>query len=392
MEKKSLLLLALCPAFAFGQDLIVKKDGDVIQAKVLKVGTAEVEYKKWNNQDGPLYSIEVSNILSINYENGEKEKFANVSSTTAQTASAQPASAVPTEIAVKPAADNAKLLELYNNQTVVPKKPKPKDKKAERIVPVWGISGNSVLSDENVTVSFKVIYDWPESRKRRDVKGYVVQVQNKTDKNIYIDLANSFKVDDQGLSTPYFNNKTITTNTNSGSGAGLNVGAVTGALGVGGVIGTLAGGVNVGGGSSAGTSVTEGQERILVIPPHATALLPLEKEVYGKDILEIPEKFICPDFPDGGLPVNIGEFKVLYDENNSIAKSRRIITYSTVSDFSTYSRLNIELYVRAALGLYYTLWTEPKLGLRINDYDLTATNWDYLILSSFGDILNLKNE
>lgn len=386
MEKRSLLLLALCPAFAFGQDLIVKKDGDVIQAKVLKVGTAEVEYKKWNNQDGPLYSIEVSNILSINYENGEKEKFANVSSTTAQTASAQSASAVPTEIAVKPAADNAKLLELYNNQTVVPKKPKPKDKQANRIVPVWGISGSSVLSDENITVSFKSIYDWPKSRKSRNVKGYVVQVQNKTDKNIYIDLANSFKVDDQGLSTPYFNNKTITTNTNSGSGAGLNVGAVTGALGVGGVIGTLAGGVNVGGGSSTGTSVTEGQERILVIPPHAKASLPLEKEVDGKYIDELPEKLTFPDLPDGGFPISVEEFKVLYDENNSITKTRRIITYSTVSDFSTYSRLNIELYMKSVLGISYSALPN------INDYALTATNWDYLLLSPYNDIFNVKNE
>lgn len=392
MEKKSLLLLALCPAFAFGQDLIVKKDGDVIQAKVLKVGTAEVEYKKWNNQDGPLYSIEIGNILSINYENGEKEKFANVSSTTAQTASAQPASAVPTEIAVKPAADNAKLLELYNNQTVMPKKPKPKDKLAELIIPIWGISGSSVLSDENVTVSFKIMYNYPESRKSRIPEGYVVQVQNKTDKNIYIDLANSFKVDDQGMSTPYFNNKTITTNTNSGSGAGLNIGAVTGALGVGGVIGTLAGGVNVGGGSSAGTSVTEGQERILVIPPHAMASLPLEKKVDGKDILEISESFTCHNLPDGGIPVNIEEFKVLYDENNSIAKNRRIITYSTVADFSTYSRLNIELYIRAVLGAINSVWTYPPYRFYLNDNDLAATNWNYLLLSSDYDIRYLKNE
>lgn len=392
MIKKNLLFFVLCPVFAFGQDLIVKKNGDVIQSKVLKVGTAEVEYKKWNNQNGPIYSIEVNNILSINYENGEKETFDDISTDAAQVVSNQSAPIVPTEIPVKPAEDNAKLLELYNNQTVVPKKPNLKDKQASKVVPIWGISGNSVLSDENITVSFKVMYDFPESIKRRKIIGYVVQVQNKTDKNIYIDLANSFKIDDQGQSTSYFSNRTITTNTNSGSGAGLNVGAVTGALGVGGVLGTLAGGVNVGGGSSAGTSVTEGQERILVVPPHAMASLPLEKEVYGKYIKELPERFTFHDLPDGGIPVNKEEFKILYDENNSIAKNRRIVTYSTVPDFSTYSRLNIEFYVRAALGLNYFIWKEPKLGLHINDYDLTATNWDYLILSSFSDIYNLKNE
>ena len=38
---------AMCMAgsYASAQDLIVKKDGSVIQAKVTKIGTSEVEYK-----------------------------------------------------------------------------------------------------------------------------------------------------------------------------------------------------------------------------------------------------------------------------------------------------------------------------------------------------------
>lgn len=72
---------AMCMAgsYASAQDLIVKKDGSVIQAKVTKIGTTEVEYKKWSNQDGPQYSIAVADILAINYQNGEKETFENVS-------------------------------------------------------------------------------------------------------------------------------------------------------------------------------------------------------------------------------------------------------------------------------------------------------------------------
>lgn len=73
-------LTAMCMAgsYASAQDLIVKRDGTVIQAKVMKVGTSEVEYKKWSNQDGPQYSISVTDILAINYKNGEKETFENV--------------------------------------------------------------------------------------------------------------------------------------------------------------------------------------------------------------------------------------------------------------------------------------------------------------------------
>lgn len=45
--KKLLALAALCVAgsYASAQDLIVKKDGSVIKAKVTKIGTSEVEYK-----------------------------------------------------------------------------------------------------------------------------------------------------------------------------------------------------------------------------------------------------------------------------------------------------------------------------------------------------------
>ena len=71
---------AMCMAgsYASAQDLIVKKDGSVIQAKVTKIGSSEVEYKKWSNQNGPQYSIAVADILAINYQNGEKETFENV--------------------------------------------------------------------------------------------------------------------------------------------------------------------------------------------------------------------------------------------------------------------------------------------------------------------------
>lgn len=71
---KLIALTAICmtSSYTFAQDLIVKKDGSVIQAKVTKVGTSEVEYKKWSNQDGPQYSIEIGDILAINYKNGDK--------------------------------------------------------------------------------------------------------------------------------------------------------------------------------------------------------------------------------------------------------------------------------------------------------------------------------
>ena len=64
---------------AMAQDVIVLRDGDVIQSKVLEVGEDGVKYKKWSNVDGPTYSMSIANILAINYQNGTKDNFANYS-------------------------------------------------------------------------------------------------------------------------------------------------------------------------------------------------------------------------------------------------------------------------------------------------------------------------
>lgn len=72
------LLIALA---VHAQDVIVRSDGSTILAKVQKVTKNEVEYKKHSNPEGPTYTISVTEILSINYENGEKDTFSSSSNT-----------------------------------------------------------------------------------------------------------------------------------------------------------------------------------------------------------------------------------------------------------------------------------------------------------------------
>lgn len=83
MKRFYLLLLG---ALLFGttalmaQDVIVRKDGTTILAKVEKVGETTVEYRKWGNQEGALYTLSIANILSINYENGTRDSFESAAS------------------------------------------------------------------------------------------------------------------------------------------------------------------------------------------------------------------------------------------------------------------------------------------------------------------------
>lgn len=77
MQKSLLLLLVLLfsTICVFAQDVITKKDGTEVQAKVLSVNSYEINYLKWNNQNGPTYTIAVNDVFMIKYANGEKDVF-----------------------------------------------------------------------------------------------------------------------------------------------------------------------------------------------------------------------------------------------------------------------------------------------------------------------------
>ena len=76
---KKIILTALISiftlTFCFSQDLITKKSGEDIQAKVLEVTTSEIKYKKFDNQNGPTFSILKPEVLLVRYENGTKDMF-----------------------------------------------------------------------------------------------------------------------------------------------------------------------------------------------------------------------------------------------------------------------------------------------------------------------------
>ncbi len=60
------------------QDIITKKDGTDITAKVLEVNINDIKYKRYSNLNGPTYTIAKSEILIVRYENGENDVFEDV--------------------------------------------------------------------------------------------------------------------------------------------------------------------------------------------------------------------------------------------------------------------------------------------------------------------------
>ena len=77
MRKCILFLLAvvILGSSIQAQDKIYRKNGQIVKAKVIEIGTTDIKYKVYGEDDGPVYVLEKDRIKKIEYENGKSEKF-----------------------------------------------------------------------------------------------------------------------------------------------------------------------------------------------------------------------------------------------------------------------------------------------------------------------------
>lgn len=76
MKKTYGLLYIMVILFSFNvysQDKIYLKNGEKIEAKIIKVTEEKIEYKKFNNLNGPVFEISVDKTQLVIYENGESQ-------------------------------------------------------------------------------------------------------------------------------------------------------------------------------------------------------------------------------------------------------------------------------------------------------------------------------
>lgn len=71
----SVIISILISTSVFSQDKIVKKSGDIIQAKVIEIGETEIKYKLFNDLNGPTYSIDKVRLKQTIFENGRVENY-----------------------------------------------------------------------------------------------------------------------------------------------------------------------------------------------------------------------------------------------------------------------------------------------------------------------------
>ena len=61
--------------YSFSQDVIVRKDGVKIQAKILEISSTTIKYRNFTQPDGPTRTISISLVTEIIYDDGQFEKF-----------------------------------------------------------------------------------------------------------------------------------------------------------------------------------------------------------------------------------------------------------------------------------------------------------------------------
>ena len=354
----SYLMISLVTAVS-AQDIIVKKNGVTILSKVIEIGTSEVKYKKWTNQSGPSYTIAISDLLAINYENGEKDTFDDVVDT--------PATGVAKLLSISPDKRNDELIAIYNRTYEPGPKIKGKGKEAGEVLVIFGVTQSSKMSNKDIEMTFESKIIPAPSMKEYSQAVFYVTLKNKSSRTLYIDRGNCFRIEPNGEYLCYYSPTEQTTVTSGGTtGMGLSMGSVADVLNIGGTVGTLAYGTSAFGTKQHSVSTTFLEQRFLAIPPGGQRHLTERKWIKlksGNLLLDaewkldgISEK---PKFRENIGKVIIGNPKI-YEETEAPTATKYIITYSTTENFSTYSTLDVQLFVKEVIGVKSWFFTDAK--------------------------------
>jgi len=68
-----IIMLFIVKCFLYSHDMIILRDGNVINAIVTEISPTEIRYRRADNPTGPLFIIQTARVLSIRFENGTVE-------------------------------------------------------------------------------------------------------------------------------------------------------------------------------------------------------------------------------------------------------------------------------------------------------------------------------
>lgn len=342
MNKILLILFLFVYSNGFAQDVIVKKDGSTILSKILEVNTFDIKYKKYSNLDGPTYTILKTELLSVNYKNGESEKFTleavgNMSKTTSS---------------VSNEAFNREWLDYMNKRKANYKEEEQENKKAKWQYRILKFHHDSKVADNNVYITCSVsngYYEKFSGRKALD-SDITFELKNRSDNVVYLDLGNCFFKN--GYNTEnYYKNTATQTSKDKNVGVSVNAGTITDVLGVGGVIGNIANGINVGGNKGSSTGVTVFSQRIIALAPHSSYIFEKMNIYRSEDQYTKTEKYTVGSSVSFHEPQNINDCPWNF-----------VLSYSTDEDFKTKNVMNVGIYISESITFPRAGWNSFSIN------------------------------
>lgn len=186
------------------------------------------------------------------------------------------------------------------------------------------LDNKGIASKQDMTIKydkFDILYD---------VYGHCY-VKNNSNKTMYIDLGESYVIK-EGVAQRIYSNSIVTTSKSSSNGGAINLGAITGAFGLGGIAGQIAKGIHLGSENTNGYSIQTMEERYVSIPPQSSRKikfanittpenLPKRKGVYKYGKYDRHEHLLTYTFDSEGQDMEIVR-NDLYINEVEISKSK----------------------------------------------------------------------
>lgn len=357
----ALYIMLFISLSVFAEDIIVLRSGDIIKAVVKEVTQTEIKYKKSSNPKGPLYTINKSDVLSINYSNGTKDSFSE--SNDYEPSNKNDGSP---KFVDRPADSyNSELLSLYRKPHDYYGDKKPTNKTTDKGTAFFAFTKESVLSNDDLLISFLPIVQqhfFPsgdflkESLDRYGIY-YKINIQNKTEHNIYIDCASSYIMDNDGNYVSFFDTKSYTETHGGNKSAYFNLGGLGNVLGISGDAGALLNATTLGSSSASSLSVSERQDRLLMIPPKGNVDMPQRKYLGKNSVFNRYEYFPRPYYRG----VSMKKWQPQYFEEGELPSYLKFcFTYSSTPNFATYSTMKSELYCYEIIGQLFDYYVNPN--------------------------------
>ena len=392
------MVALICVIHVCAQDRVITKDGDVFDAYRLDIGGTYIYYTKEDNENADVQKIAKADVLMIKKKDGTKidiaSNISNTSSSQSERSAGKDQSGIiqmkPEDLSSEAKVANEALIAKYNAPYDTNVGAYKKNGAAKSAYMRLGIAENSVLSNEDVEITMETGFLWKENKDAPWILSYNTmwnglanvgiqfQVRNKTNKTLYMDLGNTFYVS-MGQSSTYYTPSSTTTTSSTSSGIGINAGAVAGMFGIGGALGTLANGVNIGGGKTKATSLTTYAQRIVAIPPQSVYKLDPQFVFCDEDKLIYPG-FSCAlksatnsytrwcvlNFSDKSESGEMKEYDVYsYSEQTSPLTMSFVLAYSNTEDFQSTSTIHAGLFLKEIYGneIYTKMFKSSKIPL-----------------------------